>query len=335
MKTKRISINWGAFTLIELLVTMIVINILVAIMIPSVLAVRETVRRGSCQHNLSKIVIATKKYEESFGVLPSGTVNPTAPIRNVPIGNHLGWIPRLLPFMEQTPLYNMIDFSKGVYDAENEQAWTSVTPNIFRCSSDYSIQGSRYSNYMACHEGTETPIDTKNRGTFFLNSQLRSKDISDGNSCTVWFGEAAMVPLSHWRGVLPSDAVNPSLGWMSGSPGTIRNTGHKINDKPFYATWLMPFNAAGQINPAGFPYKISADENNTENNTETHPANPEILWATELPEQFQVGGFNSFHVSGSNHAFGDGNIRMIFETIDADVYQKLGQRDDGMPVSLD
>ncbi|MDR2757297.1 MAG: DUF1559 domain-containing protein [Planctomycetaceae bacterium] len=335
MKTKHFSINRSAFTLIELLVTIAVINIMVAMVFPAILAMQEVVRRGNCQNNLNKIVIATKKYEESFGVLPSGTVNKTAPIRNVPIGNHLGWIPRILPFIEQTPLYNTIDFSKGVYDAENEQVWTFVTPDIFKCPSDYSTQGSRYSNYMACHEGTETPIDADNRGVFFLNSQLRSKDISDGNSCTIWFGEATIIPSSHWENLLPPNAFSPSLGWMSGSPGTIRNTGQKINDKPFYATWVMPFNEMGQINPAGFPYKISTEDNKNNNDTETNKTTPEILWATELPEQFQVGGFNSFHAGGANHALGDGNVRMIFETIDADVYKKLGQRNDGIPVSLD
>jgi hypothetical protein len=133
-----------------------------------------------------------------------------------------------------------------------------------------------------------------------------------------------------------------SLGWMSGTPGTIRNTGHKINDQPFCVTWIMPFNEAGQINSSGFPYKLSANEksendteNNTENDTKTGKVLPATLWSTKLPEQFQVGGFNSFHPGGANHAFGNGNIRMIFETIDADLYKKLGQRDDGATISLD
>ncbi|MDR1271365.1 MAG: DUF1559 domain-containing protein [Planctomycetaceae bacterium] len=342
---KLISIKPNAFTLIELLVVMLIINILIALLLPAVLSVRETVRRGQCQSNLSKIVLATKMYEESFGVLPPGTVNTDRPIRNVPIGNHLGWIPRILPFLEQSALYNTIDFSKGVYDPANNQGWFSVTPNMFRCPSDYSGTESRHSNYMACHEGIETSIDIGNRGTFFLNSRLRSKDILDGNSCTVWFGEATIMAAPHWRNMLPSGATCASLGWMSGTPGTIRNTGQKINAKPFCATWLMPFTETGQINPAGLPYKILSNENGTENNTETENGvnnsvktilpDSATLWSTELPEQFQVGGFNSFHVGGANHAFGDGNVQMIFETIDTNLYQKLGRCDDGATVSLD
>jgi prepilin-type N-terminal cleavage/methylation domain-containing protein len=332
---KRFFIYSNAFTLIELLVVIAIINMLVAILLPAVLSVRETMRRGHCQNNLSKIVLATKMYEESFGILPSGPINETNPIRNVPIGNHIGWLPRILPFLEQTPLYNTIDFSKDVYDPANEPAWLSVTPEIFRCTSDGSGSGGRHSNYMACHEGLEMPIDTGNRGVFFLNSQLRSKDILDGNSHTVWFGEAIVIPTTLWRTQIPfSGSFCTSLGWMSGTPGTIRNTGHKINAQPFYVTWAMPFKEAGQINPAGFPYKLSTDAKN-ENDTETDSVLPATLWATELPEQFQVGGFNSFHPGGANHAFGDGKVRMIFETIDSDLYKKLGQRDDGATVSLD
>ncbi|MDR0337013.1 MAG: DUF1559 domain-containing protein [Planctomycetaceae bacterium] len=339
---KHILIKSNAFTLIELLVVIAIINILMAMTFPAVLSVRESVRRGYCQNNLTKIVIATKMYEESFGVLPSGTINTDRPIRNVPIGNHLGWIPRILPFLEQSALYHMIDFSKDVYDPANEQGWFSETPVLFRCPSSHFNAVNRHSNYMACHEGIETPIDVDNRGTFFLNSRLRSKDILDGNSCTVWFGEATIIPIPHWKSELPSGSTCTSLGWMSGTPGTIRNTGQKINAKPFCVTWMMPFTETGQINQNGLPYKISSNENNetdTENNvnndTKTILPNSATLWSTELPEQFQVGGFNSFHVGGANHAFGDGNVRMIFETINLDLYQKLGCRDDGKTVSLD
>ncbi|MDR0610905.1 MAG: DUF1559 domain-containing protein, partial [Planctomycetaceae bacterium] len=290
---KRIFIYSGAFTLIELLVVIAIINMLIAILLPAVLSVRETMRRGHCQNNLSKIVFATKMYEESFGVLPLGTVNETGrPIRNVPMGNHLGWIPRILPFLEQTALYNTIDFSKGVYDPANEQAWLSVTPEIFRCSSDSSGAGDSHSNYMACHGGSEIPIGTDNRGVFFLNGQLRSRDILDGNSYTVWFGEAMVIPTALWQKQFPSSgSFCTSLGWMSGTPGTIRNTGHKINAQPFYVTWAMPFNKAGQINPAGFPYRLSADvknENDTENENDLETGNVlrRTLWSTELPEQF-------------------------------------------------
>ncbi|MDR1964467.1 MAG: DUF1559 domain-containing protein [Planctomycetaceae bacterium] len=326
---KRISIYPNAFTLIELLVVIGIIGILIALLLPAVQAARESARLRQCQNNLLQIILATKMHEESVGVLPSGTVNETSPIRNVPIGNHIGWIPRILPFLEQTPLYAMIDFSKSVYDPANEQAWISAKPQNFACPSDGWSRISVHSNYMACHEGIETPIDVDNHGTFFLNSRLRSKDISDGNSYTVWFGESTITSKSfHWRSSLPPGATYVSLGWMSGTPGTIRNTGHKINDKPLFVTWLMPFDESGRINPAGFPYKQSTNENETGN------IDPATLWATELPEQFHVGGFSSFHVGGANHAFGDGNVRMLFETIDSDLYRKLGQRDDGGLVSF-
>jgi len=321
-----------AFTLIELLVVIAIIGMLIALLLPAVQAAREAARRASCSSNLMQLAVAVKNYEQSFGVLPSGTVNETGPIRNVPLGNHMGWIPRLLPFIEQTGLYNEIDFNKGVYDPENRNVWLEQYPGrIFYCPSDGGWwRGGRTAdqkrpaetNYMACHSGTETPIDADNDSVFFLNSKLRSRDIPDGTSNTIFFGEANIlwdnrIDRNSQRGgqrfIFPEDAEEPfvygSLGWMSGTPGTIRNTGNSLNVYvgPF-ANWKMPHEVLAQLN------------------TETNPVLPAEIWAEELPGQFRVGGFGSSHATVTNFAFGDGSVRPIDAGIDCTVYGKLGSR---------
>jgi prepilin-type processing-associated H-X9-DG protein len=42
-----------------------------------------------------------------------------------------------------------------------------------------------------------------------------------------------------------------------------------------------------------------------------------------------VGGFGSFHSSGSNFAFADGSVRYVAASINMDLYRKLGNRHDG------
>ena len=277
--------NFRAFTMLELLVVIAIIGILIALLLPAVQAAREAARKLQCANNLAQIGLAVKQFEQARGMLPAGTTNETGPIRNVPIGNHLGWIPRILPYMEQTPLYEKIDFSKGVYDPANQPVWITQKPSTFSCPSCGVGALTINSGYMACSGSEETPIDTTNNGVFFLNSKLRSRDIPDGASHTIWLGESLpfedISPDRYRYGsikiILPkteesddADSFVPQaqyvyggLGWMSGTPGTIRNTANPINTfvAPF-ANWPMPFGSEGNwrgmeqgnLNTEAFPW---------------------------------------------------------------------------------
>lgn len=73
------------------------------------------------------------------------------------------------------------------------------------------------SNYAACHNDLEAPIDVTNTGVMYLNSHISQKDVTDGTSHTIYVGEK----LGDTR----------DLGWMSGTRATLRNTGTQINDR--------------------------------------------------------------------------------------------------------
>ncbi|MDR1382316.1 MAG: DUF1559 domain-containing protein [Planctomycetaceae bacterium] len=372
----------NAFTLLELLVVVAIIGVLIALLLPAVQAAREAARRFQCTNNLMQLGVAVKHYESNRGVLPSGTVNETGPIRNVPIGDHLGWIPRILPYIEQTPLYEKIDFSKGCYSLENRKAWFASTFSGLNCPSDgYRYSYSKYfscdesdqlsqPNYMVCQGGAETPINTDNNGVFFLNSKIRSRDIFDGTSNTVFLGESIIFdkpeestrrysPLIKY--ILPeeketlnsgdetakseeteqneaapeddedADSYEYSyggLGWMSGTPGTIRNTGNPVNTLvgPF-CNWEMyreetPWNEESM--DSGLNEKTDESEEDRVVKITIDPK----FYEQELPGQFLVGGYSSYHVGGANHLMGDGSIRFVTPETELSVYQKLGNRND-------
>ena len=71
------------------------------------------------------------------------------------------------------------------------------------------------SSYAACHNGTETPIDTDNSGVMYLNSSVHNSMIPDGLANTIVFGEKI--------------TSKRELGWGSGTRATIRNTGAPLN----------------------------------------------------------------------------------------------------------
>src|SRR5271170_971149 len=101
------------FTLIELLVVIAIIAVLIALLLPAVQQAREAARRTQCKNNLKQLGLALHNYHDNYRKFPLNRLSN----RNVgtnfmtPVWGTLGWIPGLLPFMDQGPLFNMINAS--------------------------------------------------------------------------------------------------------------------------------------------------------------------------------------------------------------------------------
>ena len=119
------------FTLIELLVVIAIIAVLIALLLPAVQAAREAARRAQCINNLKQIGLAIANYESSNGCIVSGYISSTVPLAlfGVPGNNPdpqtgdngpgWGWLALLLPFAEQSPLYNAINVNLPTWVADN------------------------------------------------------------------------------------------------------------------------------------------------------------------------------------------------------------------------
>jgi len=123
-----------AFTLIELLVVIAIIAILIGLLLPAVQKIREAAARMQCSNNLKQIGLAYHNYHDSNGSFPPGAYAPPGSWRatdSVPngswaVGWHdprstccpwgiFSWAAIILPYVEQTPLYNQINFSVPAY----------------------------------------------------------------------------------------------------------------------------------------------------------------------------------------------------------------------------
>src|SRR3954452_18458715 len=167
-----------AFTLVELLVVIAIIGILVGLLLPAIQASRESARRASCANHMSQLILAVHEFESAHEYYPSGTVNPKGPIQNLPNGQHISWIVRILPHIEENPLYEIIDPSLSAYHQKNDRA-RQKSIELLICPSG-RVDDWPFSSYAACHHDTEAAIDTTNNVVFFLKSKITRDDIKDG-----------------------------------------------------------------------------------------------------------------------------------------------------------
>ncbi|TWU41817.1 DUF1559 domain-containing protein [Novipirellula artificiosorum] len=208
------------FTLVELLVVISIIGVLVGLLLPAVQSARAAARRMSCSNNSKQFALAIHNYHSAFNTFPSGSIVSD---RN---GYSWGMISQLLPFMEQTAKFETLDFSKGRcgQQIKNLQAIGATDPSsqpisILLCPSDVNSNRSLLSgptgplplsgdcgvlypvNYLGMSGSNDSDISgtyggcggmRDGNGIFFDESQKGFRDVLDGTSTTLLFGERNM-----------------------------------------------------------------------------------------------------------------------------------------------
>ena len=103
----------SGFTLVELLVVIAIIGVLVGLLLPAVQAAREAARRMQCANHLKQVTLALHNYHDiykSFPVSFTGA-DPAGGDPDGGSGFH-SWMARILPQIEQQPLYEAIAFDE-------------------------------------------------------------------------------------------------------------------------------------------------------------------------------------------------------------------------------
>src|SRR4051794_13984101 len=114
------------FTLVELLVVIAIIAVLIGLLLPAIQRVREAAWCTQCQNNLKQVGLALSGFEADRGVLPPGGVrlkptdtnlliNLTGPVHPT-LGNNQGWVPFLLPYIEQGAIASGYQLNVPWYD---------------------------------------------------------------------------------------------------------------------------------------------------------------------------------------------------------------------------
>src|SRR5262249_58946813 len=130
------------FTLIELLVVIAIIGVLIALLLPAVLAAREAANRTQCTNNLKQIALAMNSYHDTWGCYSHGITFTN--FDGILYSTHSIHV-AILPFVEQVPLFNSINFDWNINSYANTTVLGAFRPSIYVCPSD--TMGTRIDTY--------------------------------------------------------------------------------------------------------------------------------------------------------------------------------------------
>ena len=289
-----------AFTLIELLVVIAIIAVLIALLLPAVQQAREAARRTQCRNNMHQIGLALHNYHDAHGMFVPASIGQESPDYK---WQGMGWLPMLLPFLDETALYNSINFD----DAAAPCNFTAgqATLNQVLCPSYAGLlkKGLYYTPPYPNHY-VELPVtcylavlgsgpvsewphcgaDSTLNGIMHVagcyirggTGRVRFRDVRDGTSNTVIVGESAMnigYSMVRWW----------FLGWGWGFARSSARAALPINGPKWQGYWT------------------------------TGPVNQDVP-------------FSSDHEGGAFFLFADGQVRFLNENMDFSTYKALCTR---------
>lgn len=243
------------FAFVELLVIVGLIAFVMALLLPAIERARQDARQVQCKNNLKQLGLALHNYHDTFRLFPPGWVSK----EGAPgAGARIGWQTFILPFIDQAPMYNQINFNGPPHDRDGKpQALFQTFLMAYRCPVDPApelnpLRGeyatSNYSGNYGDVPARLCPLGLgdfwpgvvvapmRSRGIFARNSSVGMRDITDGTSNTFLVGERSFASgAGIWVGVTDNahedDALTdtshrsrPNAGWSSYSsrhPGGI------------------------------------------------------------------------------------------------------------------
>ncbi|TWU19024.1 DUF1559 domain-containing protein [Allorhodopirellula heiligendammensis] len=319
-----------AFTLVELLVVIAIIGVLVGLLLPAVQSAREAARRMQCSNNLKQIGLALHNYSSAYN-----EEIPSAGLPGIGYPNDHSPQARLLPFLEQANLQDLIDWSIQMGHPGSgslpEELWpvaeyvvptfqcpsmpgNPVTPFTMADGNTVNTSGASYAMIHGNGLDGVTHAGQAANGLCWVESRLRWRDILDGLSNTVAFAETTVgagaessgpttldpleVDLRVWRA---SGSASNALDWLNTGSGTV--TGWNGGKSTI---WLRG------SSPNGLVLAL--------------PLTPNSKIPDFQSRSGKAGASRSYHTGGVQLLYADGSVHFTTDSINKDTWHALLSR---------
>lgn len=320
------------FTLVELLVVIAIIGILVGLLLPAVQSAREAARRMQCSNNLKQLGLASHNYHDtlkSFPVCYFGADQAGYPALSSPrFGRQTSWMIGLLPFIEQSALFNMIDFAKGVANDPRSLVNPPIGPSNPWVASQ-KIAG------FKCPSDTSPDVLEDRSDTVGVSSQIAFALTSYKGVCGAnWFAGATQSDVAPWN----------NTRWGTSGNGLDRGNGI------FFRGWNFPYKTNMRDISDGTSNTLMVGEaignysrwnwwwcSNATTGTTSIPLNAKPACGSYYPATMSKKAgliackddwtnnysFASEHTGGGNFTLADGSVRFVSDSIDRDIYRGM------------
>jgi prepilin-type N-terminal cleavage/methylation domain-containing protein/prepilin-type processing-associated H-X9-DG protein len=335
------------FTLIELLVVIAIIAVLIALLLPAVQAAREAARRSQCINNLKQIGLAMHNYEQAVNCLPNGHYGTG--------WNDWSCLVMLMPYLEQAPLFNAINFTNpdgyaaGPGDALNNTIDLAKI-NVLLCPSDIDRLTNIYGHQNYCGNAGSAPeafFDNNRHGAcngcfFSVNNcyGIDFRDIVDGLSNTAAFSEKVK---GIGDQIAVADPLTPTSAIYSVPIDATGQTNGMWNDVWPYNYYVLCRQNGPGIGTLATNGAISQGEWWWDGHPETglynHVMTPN-LWSCDDSNNSWVNDgaaatASSRHPGVVNVTFADGSVRTVKSSVSYVVWWALGTRAGSEVISSD
>ncbi|MDQ3330946.1 MAG: DUF1559 domain-containing protein [Planctomycetota bacterium] len=320
-----------------------IIAVLIALLLPAVQQAREAARRTQCKNNLKQYGLGLHNYHDTFNGFPMGGTgwNHTLP--------RAGWQSRILPFMEQSALYNQL-----VWDGPRPGvAYGGVAGSVSRqILPDGDEAGEKQAPYAMCPSDswpsrtpakTGAPKGTANFANATYTGSIGSQPTPSNNgACSPFNVFAQTFPASCPTNEVPFGRSNGKPQCLSGMfsyylaflrmrdvtdgtsntifVGEVRPDCHSHAPFGWWFSNGMGNAHAGTVTPIN---EFTTCDNSTQ------ISNPACTAKTNYNYSW---GFKSFHTGGAQFLLVDGSVKFVSQNIDHTSYQRLGGRADGQVV---
>jgi prepilin-type N-terminal cleavage/methylation domain-containing protein/prepilin-type processing-associated H-X9-DG protein len=328
------------FTLIELLVVIAIIAVLIALLLPAVQAAREAARRMQCTNNLKQLGLGLHNYESIAGALPPSCVLSGSGNK---VSYWLGWSVhgRLLPLLEQGPMFNGINFDFSGETPINLTV-SGQGLSLFVCPSEVDPrpvpgESGNVTNYgflmgdWYVWGGFASPVS---RSAFSPNTSRRFAEFVDGLSSTVVAAEGkAKQPLLRDCGGLalinrPESVPPPNADPRQVAP---EYDGGSCGFNSGHSEW-----SDGAVHQTGITTAWTPNRRIPGLGSNPQP-DLDLVGQREKRggPTFAAITARSYHPGGVNALFGDGSVRFVKDGINGPTWRALGTVAGGEVIGAD